>query len=120
MDITFEDTHDMGMLKARDDPRLREEALHMLVVESCAEELQCDLCAQVGMLGEVDIGEATAAQQGEQAIAAELLPSIIVHRLTLHGLDDVFLTKIRHKWKIVPGGSWKYLSGMAGYNACHT
>ena len=91
MDITFEDAHDMGMLKARDDPRLREEALHMLVVESCAEELQCDLCAQVGMLGEVDIGEATAAQQGEQAITAELLPGIIVHWLTLHGLDDVFL-----------------------------
>src|SRR5260221_1807464 len=95
MDITFEDAHDMGMLKTRDGPHLREEALHMLVVESCAEELQCNLCAQIGMLSKVDIGEATTAQQGEQAIAAELLPGIIVHRLTL-------LTNIRDNRRIVP------------------
>jgi hypothetical protein len=46
------------------------------------------------MLSKVDIGEATTAQQGEQAIAAELLPGIIVHRLTL-------LTNIRDNRRIL-------------------
>ena len=86
----------------------------MLVVESYAKELQCDQYAEVGMLGEVDIGKATTPQQGEQAIAAELLTRIMMHRLTLHDLDEVFLANIRQTWRKAPRCSWKVPVGHDG------
>src|SRR5258708_13654432 len=50
---------------------------------------------QADMLAQVDIGETTGVKEAEQAIPAELLPGIIVHRLTL-------LTNIRHNRRMVP------------------
>ena len=47
-------------------------ALHLLVIWTAAKDLERDLCAQVGMFGEVDIGEAPAANDAEQAIAPDI------------------------------------------------
>src|SRR5260370_3407851 len=50
---------------------------------------------QVDMLAQVDIGETTGVKEADQAIAAELLPGIIVHRLSL-------LTNIHDNSRIGP------------------
>src|SRR5260370_25613338 len=87
---------DVRVVKMSDEMGITQEVLLFLRVKKVdLEDFDRVRGVQVDMLAQVDIGETTGVKEAEQAIAAELLPGIIVHRLTL-------LTNIRDNRRIVP------------------
>ena len=69
----------MGMREAGDGASLSAKLLQMLADQTYLEHLDSGQRVQMKMLTEVDIGEATASEQTEQAIVAKLLAHAVGH-----------------------------------------
>ena len=70
----------MRMREAGDGASLSAKLLQMLADQTYLEHLDSGQRVQMKMLTEVDIGEATASEQAEQAIVAKLLAHTVGHR----------------------------------------
>src|SRR5437879_2142293 len=77
-----EDVHNMRMQQASNPPCLRAESVHVNGCQSCMEDLNSDLGAQLQMLTQVHLREASFSQKLHKTVVSDLLASSIRHCYT--------------------------------------